>query len=58
MNFGKFVDRDFTFAIWCSGCNAEQATDSIDVYVNDEWVELKVGPQCLTKLREQGRIDV
>lgn len=43
---------------WCSGCSAEQATQVIEVEINDQWVPLDVGPQCLTTLREEGRMEL
>lgn len=58
MNFDAFEGGDFTFAVWCSGCNSEQAVDTIEVFVNEQWVELKVGSQCLTTLRKQGKIEM
>lgn len=43
---------------WCSGCNAEQAVQSIEIEIHDEWVEIPIGSGCLTKLEKLGRIEL
>lgn len=51
-------DSDFTFVYWCSGCNAEQAVDEIEVHINGEWCTINIGQNCLTRLKDDGRIEM
>jgi hypothetical protein len=44
--------------LWCNICQAEQAVDVIEVELNQKWVSLDIGTECLTKLRDQGRMDM
>lgn len=39
-----------TITYWCGVCSAEPAERDIEVELNDMWVPLKVGNECLTKL--------
>lgn len=43
---------------WCTGCSAEQATDVVEMQINGQWIPIDVGPDCLTRLKEQSRIDL
>jgi hypothetical protein len=45
------------FARWCGSCNAEEAITSIEVEMFGRWIEVDVGPKCLTKLQEQDMIE-
>ncbi len=46
-----------TVVTWCAGCNAEQAIDQVEVFLNQEWVSIDVGKYCLTRLAAEGKIE-
>lgn len=46
------------FAIWCSVCASEQAVQEIEIQINGEWISLDVGPDCLTRMEESGKLDM
>lgn len=46
------------FVTWCSICSSERAVGSVELLVNEQWVNLDVGEQCLTTLREDDRLDM
>jgi hypothetical protein len=52
------MTQDILHVIWCSGCSAEQATTTIQVFINDEWIDLDIGPECLTRAKEEGRMEL
>lgn len=43
--------------IWCSGCSAEPAVELLEIEWNDEWVSFPVGTECLTRAKENDRIE-
>lgn len=51
-------DSDFTFVQWCTGCNAEQAVDEIEVFLNEQWVSIDIGRECLTRLAKEGKVEL
>lgn len=46
-----------SFVVWCSGCSAEQAMDTVEVEIDGQWTTIDVGLNCLTRLKEEGRIE-
>jgi hypothetical protein len=45
-------------AIWCNICSSEQAVIPIQAEINGEWIEIDVGPECLTRMERDGKIDM
>jgi hypothetical protein len=45
------------YVVWCSGCSAEQAVELLDIEWNGEWISFPVGISCLTRARENAKIE-
>lgn len=51
------IPKGAAVARWCSGCSAEQAIDVIEMEFNGQWVSIDIGMNCLTRLKDDGRIE-
>jgi hypothetical protein len=50
------LPENVSVTYWCNSCNAEPASDTIDVELNGQWVPLDIGDNCLGRLQAGGYI--
>lgn len=56
--FRRKQESGMMVVMWCNLCQSEQATETIDVEINKQWLQLDVGPMCLTRMKDDGKIDM
>lgn len=45
-----------TVIAWCNWCSSEPAKRTVEMEIENDWVALDVGKNCLTQFREAGKI--